>query len=70
MRKLLKILFIIQEKKKLDEFKRTRTLRRINPYNPLSYLAMLITILLAIILYGFVGAWNEIDIFPNPFKWK
>ena len=70
MRKLLKILFIIQEKKKLDEFKRTRTLKRINPYNPLSYLAILITILIAIILFGFVGAWKEIDVLDNPFNWK
>lgn len=70
MRKLLKKLFIIQEKESIDSFKITRTLRRVNPYNPLSYLAMLITILLAIILYGFIGAWKETDLFPNPFNWR
>lgn len=69
MRKLLKAFFIIQEKGVLDEFKRTRTLRRINPYNPFSYITLVLILLIAIILFGFVGVWKEIDL-ANPFKWK
>lgn len=43
--------------------------RRLNPFNPLSYLTLTIVFFLGIILYGIIGFWNEVDL-NNPFKWK
>lgn len=44
------------------------TAKRMNPYNPLSYITLVIMFLLGIIMFGVVGIWNEID-YKNPFKW-
>jgi hypothetical protein len=41
---------------------------RFNPYNPLSYVALTIIIITAILMFGFVGMWKEMEI-TNPFKW-
>jgi hypothetical protein len=41
---------------------------RINPYNPLSYIAVVILLIVGILMFGFVGLWKETDII-NPFKW-
>ncbi len=45
------------------------TARRLNPYNPLSYLFIFLIILIGLLMYGFFGAFKEIDITKNPFKW-
>lgn len=41
---------------------------RINPYNPLSYIALIIILIVGIIMFGFVGFWKETTTL-NPFKW-
>lgn len=41
---------------------------RINPFNPLSYLVIVITLFFGITLFGLVGFWQQTDI-KNPFKW-
>lgn len=42
---------------------------RLNPYNPLSYITLIIIIVIGIILFGFTGFWKEMDNI-NPFKWN
>jgi hypothetical protein len=41
---------------------------RLNPFNPLSYVVVALVISTLILLYGFVGMWEQTDI-RNPFKW-
>jgi len=41
---------------------------RLNPFNPLSYIVVALVIPILILLYGFVGMWQQTDI-RNPFKW-
>jgi hypothetical protein len=77
MRKILKKLWIIQEKKlwiiQEKEFKNPLNnvyrKHRLNPYNPMSYITILIVLLVGIFMFGFVGFWNETDK-VNPFKWR
>lgn len=73
MRKLLKRLYIIQE---VSNKNRTKKLgrgflvaRRFNPFNPLSYVALILIIIIGIIMFGVRGFWKEID-GENPFKWN
>lgn len=40
---------------------------RLNPFNPLSYVFVLVAILLLLILYGVIGFFNKAE---NPFKWN
>jgi len=61
MRKLLKKLYIVQE--------HSNGKRRINPFNPLSYIALIIIFFVGIIMFGVYGVWKETDII-NPFKWN
>jgi len=44
-------------------------IRRLNPWNPLSYILIIMTFLVGFVLYGFVGIWKELD-FRNPFKYS
>lgn len=75
-RKLLKYLLIVQtvsnEKRHEHGFKRLgrgySKAHRLNPFNPLSYLALPIILVVGILLFGFVGFWEETDV-RNPFKW-
>lgn len=69
MRKILKLLFIIQEKDRFDPFKRSYKVRRINPYNPLSYITIILIMIVGLLMFGFVGIWKEVDV-RNPFKWS
>jgi membrane protein insertase Oxa1/YidC/SpoIIIJ len=39
---------------------------RLNPFNPLSYMLVVITIPVIITMYGFIGAYEKA---MNPFKW-
>lgn len=70
MRKFLTKIKVIQEKvtNKDDRF-RKRTWYRLNPYNPLSYITIVLTLLLAVVLFGVVGFKEQVDL-KNPFKWK
>ena len=72
MIKILKYLFILQEVSNKDrKVKLGRgfsTAIRMNPYNPLSYVVVCFNIIVGILMFGFVGFWNEI--IKNPFKWN
>lgn len=72
-KKILKKLYIIQE---ISNKSRTEkiglgysTAIRLNPYNPLSYLTLILIFIVGIIMFGFVGFWKEIEL-KNPFKWN
>ncbi len=71
-RKILKYLWILQEvdqeNKKEKLGRGFFTARRINPYNPLSYIALIIILVVGLLMFGFVGFWKETDL-RNPFKW-
>ena len=41
---------------------------RLNPYNPLSYITLIIILIAGILMFGFVGFWKETAT-TNPFKW-
>lgn len=41
---------------------------RFNPYNPLSYIALILILIVGILMFGFVGFWKETTTL-NPFKW-
>lgn len=69
MRKILRALWIIQKKTETTPFNRKYDLIRVNPYNPLSYITILLVILIGIFMFGFVGFWKEIDL-KNPFKYQ
>lgn len=70
MRKILKKIGVLQEKTihQDNRFKR-RTFVRINPFNPLSYVAIISILVVGIITFGLVGFWRQIKI-KNPFKWQ
>lgn len=72
LRKLLRGLLIIQEvsnKNRTQKLGRGfSTARRFNPYNPLSYIALISIVIVGILMFGFVGFWKETD-GRNPFKW-
>ena len=73
MRKLLKKLHIVQE---VSNKGRTpvlgrgfSTAHRLNPWNPLSYITLVVVIIVGLLLFGFIGIWKEIEM-GNPFKWN
>jgi hypothetical protein len=39
---------------------------RLNPFNPLSYIIVIVAIPMTIILYGFIGFFKQVT---NPFEW-
>ncbi len=67
MRKLLERLYVMQKKTSVDK-SGTRTLKRLNPYHPLTYIVIPLYYALAIAMYGFVGYKQEMD--SNFFKWQ
>jgi hypothetical protein len=70
IRKILMFLNVIQFTKELPSHKMYMVeKRRLNPFNPLSYLTLIIAFFVGIILFGVIGFWNEVDL-NNPFKWK
>ena len=77
MRKILKFLRIVQSVSNEERHKKglKRLGRgyfeayRLNPYNPLSYITIVLILVIGIIMFGFVGFWKEVD-FSNPFKWN
>ena len=73
LRELLKTLSVIQEvsnKGRTQKLGRGySTAVRLNPYNPLSYIAFVLTILIGTLLFGIYGFCKEVDLM-NPFKWN
>jgi hypothetical protein len=73
MHGLLKKLRILQEKTFLDPLLVTHTKVRFNPYNPLTYIVLILVPLIGLIMFGIVGVQKEID-FKNDFikfyKWR
>lgn len=67
MRKLLERLYVMQKKTYVDKYG-TRTLKRFNPYHPLTYIVIPLYYALAIAMYGFVGHKENMD--SNFFKWQ
>lgn len=68
IRKFLIFARVIQVRKLKDSFNLTYQERRLNPFNPLTYVTILIAILVGIVMFGVVGVWKEIDL-SNPFKY-
>lgn len=68
MRKLLERLYVMQKKTYMDKYGTIRTLKRLNPYHPLTYIVIPMYYALAIAMYGFVGYKQEMD--SNFFKWQ
>lgn len=68
IRKFLIFARVIQVRKLKDSFNLTYQERRLNPFNPLTYVTILIAILVGIVMFGIVGVWKEIDL-SNPFKY-
>ena len=70
--KILKWLGIIQEVSNRNRNPKLgrgfNTAYRFNPYNPLSYIAVILLSIIGIILYGFIGFWQRNGL-KNPFKW-
>jgi hypothetical protein len=70
--KLLERLYIVQKRVWVREHNgrviHTRNQKRLNPYNPLTYIFILICYAIAILMYGFVGYKYEID--SDFFKWQ
>lgn len=69
VRKILKWVFVIQERQVKNSLGKKRTERRLNPYNPLTYLVVLSCLLIGIILFGVVGVWGQFNI-KKDFKWN
>jgi hypothetical protein len=67
--KILKTLLIIQERQVKDAFNITKTQKRINPYNPLSYVFFCAVLIIGIFAFGIVGVWGELEV-HNEFKWR
>lgn len=67
MEELLLLLRVFQERK-IKQFAGVyRIQQRLNPYNPLSYLYIIIEFILSIFLYGILGTFKNIS---NPFKYR
>lgn len=69
MNKILKALSIVQEKTIVTPFKRKVKVQRINPYNPLTYVTIVLIFALAVVCYGIVGIWERLD-FKDLFKYQ
>jgi hypothetical protein len=76
VREILKFIWIIQEVSNNERHKNGlkrlgkgySTAIRFNPYNPLSYLAIVLMMVIGILMFGLVGFWKETDC-RNPFRW-
>lgn len=70
MRKFLKLIYVLQEVSNKDRKlgRGYATAFRLNPYNPISYLTVIISVILGFLMFGFVGFSKEVEL-RNPFKW-
>ena len=69
MEELLKMLLVLQERKVpvYPNIKRIET--RLNPYNPLSYILLIVEIVLTLLLKGILGV-RDMYLYRNPFKYE
>jgi hypothetical protein len=70
MKKLFKILWITQTKREKNAFGSESTMRRFNPYNPITYVVIVIFALIGIIMYGLVGFWDIENVSVLKCRWK
>lgn len=70
MKKLSTLLGITQVKKEKTEFGPEVTVKRFNPYNPLSYIVIVLLVLVGIVFYGPIGFWEAVDLKVLSFHWK
>lgn len=76
-RKILRFLCIVQEvsnvKREKDNNRRLgkgfSKAHRLNPFNPLSYIAVVVIVVVGIVMFGLIGFWREGEL-NNPFKWE
>jgi hypothetical protein len=69
MRRLLKWLWVIQKRSIIDPLGRGQTQRRLNPFNPLTYLVILVSLIVGLVLFGLVGLKDEVNWDELKFKW-
>lgn len=72
MKRLLVFLGIVQHKRVLDgngTIPRLRTLKRLNPFHPLTYIVILLSFIVGLLMFGFVGLWKEVNWDELKFKW-
>lgn len=72
MKRLLVFLGIVQHKKVLygnGTIPRLRTLKRLNPFHPLTYIVILLSFIVGLLMFGFVGLWKEVNWDELKFKW-
>lgn len=60
---------MIQEKQVKSQIGPSYRKIRMNPYNPLSYIYILLAFIVGLFMFGFVGIWKEMDL-KNPFKYQ
>ena len=70
MKKVLVKLHIVQQRTINDAFRRPYGQQRLNPYNPLTYILLLFTLVLGLLMFGFVGIWEQINMDDLKFKWR
>jgi len=70
MRRFLKYIFVLQEVSNKDRKigKGFAKAFRLNPYNPLSYVVLVLVLVIGLFMFGFKGFGQETDL-RNPFKW-
>lgn len=76
-RKILSFLCITQEVSNIErENNNNKRLgrgfskaHRLNPFNPLSYIAVIVIVIAGVIMFGLIGFWKEIKL-NNPFEWE
>jgi hypothetical protein len=64
---IFKFFGIIQEKQFKDDEGYLYKKRRVNPFNPLSYIFIIILIVISVFLFGIVKLIEENE---NPFLWQ
>ena len=73
IKKILKKLYVLEEVSNKNRNpklgKGFTSAYKFRAWNPLSYIVIVVTIVVAIFMYGFIGAWKEMDL-SNPFKWN
>jgi hypothetical protein len=69
MRKFLLSIGIIQTRKETTKHG-TFTYKRLNPFNPLTYVLIVLTFIIGTSMFGFVGVWEEVNLDELKFKWK
>lgn len=69
MRDFLKKIHVIQVREYKNALGYTYRKQRLNKWNPFTYLTIVLTIIMGLFMFGFVGIWKEMET-GNPFKWR